>query len=222
MSAANLAPSGVADELIPTRWTLIRRLKDLDDQESWREFFDTYWRLIYGVAVKAGLTHEEAEEVVQETVMSVCRKIGEFKADPQRGSFKAWLLVLTRWRITDQLRKRPRIEDARTHRAGTPSSDDTRSTATEDRLPDPRGSILDVLWEEEWQRNLVDAALEKLKRQVKAKQFQIFYLHVIRELPPTKVARALGVNVGQVYLAKHRLSGLFKKAVHEVEAAAGS
>jgi len=79
-----------------------------------------------------------------------------------------------------------------------------------------------VLWEEEWQRNLVEAALEKLKPQVKAKQFQIFYLHVIRELPPLKVARALGVNVGQVYLAKHRLSGLFRKAVHEVEAAAGS
>jgi hypothetical protein len=26
-------------------------LRDLDDQTSWREFFDTYWKLIYGAAL---------------------------------------------------------------------------------------------------------------------------------------------------------------------------
>ena len=36
------------DELLPTRWTLIERLKNWDDQESWRQFFDTYWKLIQG------------------------------------------------------------------------------------------------------------------------------------------------------------------------------
>src|SRR6266516_2549623 len=97
---------GVPEELIPTRWSLIGRLKNWDDQESWREFFDTYWRLIYNVALKAGLTHVEAEEVVQETVVSVSRNIGQFDANPARGSFKNWLLGVTHWRIIDQLRKR--------------------------------------------------------------------------------------------------------------------
>ena len=87
------------DELLPTRWTLIERLKNWDDQESWRQFFDTYWKLIYGVAIKSGLTHPEAQDVVQETVMSVCKNMQKFKADPAYGSFKAWLLNLTRWRI---------------------------------------------------------------------------------------------------------------------------
>jgi hypothetical protein len=41
------------DELLPTRWTLIERLKNWDDQESWRQFFDTYWKLIYGVAIES-------------------------------------------------------------------------------------------------------------------------------------------------------------------------
>ena len=53
------------DDLTPTRWTLIGRLKNWDDQESWREFFDTYWRLIYATAIRSGLTPVEAEEVVQ-------------------------------------------------------------------------------------------------------------------------------------------------------------
>ena len=83
---------------IPTRHSLLNRLKDWGDQASWQDFFDTYWRLIYNVAVKAGLTDTEAQEVVQETVISVAKKISEFKTDPAHGSFSAWLMRLTRWR----------------------------------------------------------------------------------------------------------------------------
>src|SRR5262245_57451347 len=89
-----------------TRWTLIERLKNLDDQESWREFFERYWRLIYSTALQSGLAVPEAQDVVQETVISVSKKIGDFKIDPSLGSFKNWLLHLTRWRIIDQVRKR--------------------------------------------------------------------------------------------------------------------
>src|SRR5215471_10443640 len=91
---------------IPTRHTLLNRLKDWGDQVSWQEFFDLYWELIYNVSIKAGLSDAEAQEVVQETVIAVARKIGEFKADPAHGSFGAWLMQLTRWRIADQWRKR--------------------------------------------------------------------------------------------------------------------
>ena len=53
------------DEFIPTRRSLSSRLKDWDDKTSWREFFDTFWRLIYGVARKAGLNDAEAQDAVQ-------------------------------------------------------------------------------------------------------------------------------------------------------------
>ena len=42
------------EEFIPTRRSLLTRLKEWDDQESWQQFFDTYWRLIYSVALKSG------------------------------------------------------------------------------------------------------------------------------------------------------------------------
>src|SRR6266487_3769354 len=113
-----------SDELLATRWTLIERLKNWDDQESWRQFFDTYWKLIYGVAIKSGLTHPEAQDVVQETVISVCKSMHNFKADPAYGSFKAWLLNLTRWRITDQFRKRRRGVSAKDELPRTASQGD--------------------------------------------------------------------------------------------------
>ena len=66
-------------DLLATRWSLLVRLKDWQDQASWQEFFDLYWRLIYAVAVKAGLSDAEAQDVVQDTLLSVARKIPELK-----------------------------------------------------------------------------------------------------------------------------------------------
>src|ERR1041385_6167299 len=105
MTAAMLVPP---EDLIPTRYSLLSRLQDWDDQESWKDFFDTYWRLIYSVALKSGLTETEAQDLVQETVISLAKDIHKFQRDRQLGSFKGWLRNITRWRIADRLRKRTR------------------------------------------------------------------------------------------------------------------
>src|SRR5579863_484913 len=97
------------EELIPTRQSLLSRLKDWEDQDGWKIFFDTYWRLIYGTAVKAGLSDAEAQDVVQETIVSVLKSMPKFKYDSSKGSFKSWLLNLTKWRIVDHLRRRKKI-----------------------------------------------------------------------------------------------------------------
>src|ERR1700682_6240928 len=81
-------------DLIPTRRSLLSRLRDLGDQESWSDFFRSYWRLIYEVALKAGLTDAEAQEVVQETVISVAKQMPGFRYDAARGKFKGWLLQI--------------------------------------------------------------------------------------------------------------------------------
>ena len=206
------------NELASTRWALIRRLRNWDDQEGWREFFRIYWKLIYSVALKSGLTPQEAEDVVQETVISVCKSVKILEADPERGSFKSWLLNVTRWRVKDQLRKRAVSPPKRVHLRGRHqgSGDQEDSTATEDRIPDPGADVLDEIWDQEWQRNLVETALETMKKQVSNRQFQIFYLHAIKNTPAPDVARALGISVNQVYVNKHRLSGLLKEEIQKL------
>jgi RNA polymerase sigma-70 factor (ECF subfamily) len=198
-----------SDELIPTRATLILRLKDWRDQASWQEFFDTYWRLIYGVAVKRGLTDTEAQEVVQETMVSVAKHMPDFKYDPAIGSFKAWLLNMTRWRIADQIRlRRPAAEYHETTDAADPAglADGTPIAAAQ---PD-----FDRLWDKEWERNLLDVAVEKARRRLDPKQYQIFDFYVNKEWAPERIAQTFAISVNQVYLAKHRVTEAIK---HEVE-----
>jgi len=200
------------DELIPTRATLIQRLKDWQDQSSWQVFFDTYWKLIYGVALKGGLTAAEAQDVVQETMISVAKHMPTFEYDPSIGSFKTWLLNMTRWRITDQLRRRGPFAAA--HPAG---EDTATGTRTVDKVVDPVSRDLDALWDAEWEKNLLDAALAKVKRQLDPQKYQIFDLYVNKEWAPEKVAATFGISVDQVYLVKHRTTELIKEEVKRLE-----
>src|ERR1043166_5796096 len=125
----NSGAQRVQSSVAPRR-SLLSRLKESNAQESWREFFDTYWRLIYTTALNAGLTDSEAQEVVQETVLTVVRKIKSFRYDPAIGSFKGWLLTIVRWRIGDQFRKRPQQIQPLRPRRGT----ETQGTATIERI----------------------------------------------------------------------------------------
>ena len=203
-------PSG--NELIPTRATLIQRLKNWQDESSWQDFFDTYWKLIYGIARKAGLTEPEAQDVVQETMVSVARHMPTFKYDPAIGSFKAWLLNLTRWRISDQLRKRGPLSSMN---AG--SEETTTETPTLDRIVDPNSRVLDQMWETEWEKNLLDAAIARVKRRLDPQKYQIFDCYVNKEMPPEKVAEMFKISVDQVYLAKHRVTEMIKAEAKRLE-----
>jgi RNA polymerase sigma-70 factor (ECF subfamily) len=195
---------------------LLSRLKDWNDQDSWRTFFDTYWKLIYHTAIKAGLSDTEAEDVVQETVLSVSKSMKTFEYD-QAGSFKHWLLTATRWRIQDQFKKRQKdvVHAALAKRAKTARKPDgtATGTATIDGVADPLGPDLDASWDEEWELNLLEAALTRVKRRVDPAQFQIFDLHVLKEWPVSKVARALRISRPKVYLIKHRINKLLKKEI---------
>lgn len=118
------------DEWMHTRASLLQRLKNWRDDSSWQDFFNLYWKLIYGLARKTGLSDAEAQDVVQETLISVAKHMPTFAYDPSIGSFKAWLLNMARWRIQGQFRKRqPQTE----HRWG--ASRGRTSTVAACRIP---------------------------------------------------------------------------------------
>ncbi len=196
-----------------TRKSLIERLGDWEDKGSWAEFYKTYERLIFSVALKSGLRHEEASDVVQETIFRVAQQQKEGKYDPEKGSFKAWLMNQARWRINDQFRKRKK--DTAMMDFGSP--DDSRRTDVLDRCEDPDGPDIEKVWNKEWHQSLTDRALAATKQLVAPKQFQIYDCYVIKEWSAFKVKEELGISIAQVYLAKNRVGGILKKELEKLE-----
>jgi RNA polymerase sigma factor (sigma-70 family) len=202
----------VEDELIPTRSSLLTRLKDWGDQAGWERFVDTYSGLLYGTARKAGLTEADAQDVVQETLLEVARKMKGFKYDPARGSFKGWLLNVVRWRVLDRQRKQHRDRAQ-----PSPRSDDSSGTDPIHRLADPAAPAFDAIYEEQWQKSIYEAARDEVKKNASARQYQLFDLYVTQALPIEEIIETLGVSANQVYQAKRRVSKLIDKEVRKVK-----
>jgi len=194
------------NEFLPTRQSLLSRLRNASDDQGWREFFETYWKLIYSFASRKGLSDQEAQEVVQETCIAVVRTMPEFRYEPQKCSFKGWLRHLAAKKIADQFRKRARA-------AANVSADDTAFVRLVEAAASPESLAPDAQWDEEWRQHLFDVAMERVKAQVSPAQFKLFYHHVVQGVPVRETARAFNVSAMSVYLAKHRVGKLVKAEV---------
>ena len=199
------------DELLPTRKSLLSRLKDSGDNTSWQEFFDLYSGLIYSVCIKSGLTNAEADDALQETVIAVSKNISKFKYDPS-GSFKAWLLQATRWQIINQFRKRLPVSTKPGH-----NGDESARTGTIERIPGSTGYALDAKWDSDWREHLQEIALERIRAKVNAKHYQVFDAHVIKGWPVKKVTEILGTTEASIFQIKSRIMKLLREEISKLE-----
>jgi RNA polymerase sigma factor (sigma-70 family) len=184
------------NDSLATRASLLSRLRGSDNDASWSHFFQRYRDLIWRLARKAGLTETEADEALQETMLSLVRQLPEFRYDASKGSFKAWLTTIVRRRAIDQLRKRrPR---------------ETGESAVVERLVthDP---LHEEAWDQEWQKHLMNQATERTRMAVAPLQFQMFDLFALQAAKMADVKRLLRVSAPQVYMAKMRVGLIFRR-----------
>jgi RNA polymerase sigma factor (sigma-70 family) len=198
-----------SDSFLPTRQSLLTRLKDWNDQEGWREFFDTYWRLIYMVARRAGLSEAASQDVVQETMLVVAKQMPAFRYDPQRGSFKAWLHTVIRGRLCRHWRKQKAPE------VSLDQDQDEENGPCGPELAAP--AEFDAIWQTEWEQNLIEAALRRVQTQVSPRQYLLFSLAALKNVPASVICERYDANMAQLYLAKHRVGRLFKKELARLQ-----
>lgn len=187
-----LVPPMMEDSL-PTRVSLLKRLRDLADDRSWKEFYERYRRFIFRAARRKGLSPQDAEEVLQDTVVSVARSLPNFVYNPAICSFKGWLITITSRRVADQLRRRGRQ---------VPLADtggEVPATGTQVDSP------FDATWEAEWERNLLDTAIDRLRLTVSPRNFQIFDWTVRMGRSTQETASAFDISAGVVRVTKLRV-----------------
>lgn len=199
------ADTQLRDEpFLPTRQSLLSRLRDWDNQDSWRQFFDTYWRLIYDLARKAGLSEAAAQDVVQETVLAAAKQLPEFRYDKKRGSFKGWLRQITSRRIADALRQQYR-----------------HAPKVEGEEPQPKAEAVvdgfEAQWDAEWQSHLAEAAMKRVRQRANPLHYQVFELLTVQGWAPTEVAKTLKVNLALVYLIRSRLRRMVRDELEHLE-----
>jgi RNA polymerase sigma factor (sigma-70 family) len=200
-----------AEDNLPTRQSLLQRLKNWGDGASWDDFARTYYRFLRGIALKSGLTEAEADDVVQETMLSVAKTIPTFEYDPAVGSFKGWLALIVRRRIADYVRKR------HYHADGVCIAREQHAETTVMANHPADSFTLEEQWQEEWSRSVLEVATANVKERLRNIEYQMFHLHVVKQLSVPEVARLLGVKGAQVYFAKYKVGGMMRREIKRLE-----
>ena len=190
-----------------TRPTLLLRVRDPLDGDAWRQFLELYAPLVYQFGRRRGLQDADAADLAQTVFAALARDLRRFDYDPQRGSFRGWLLVVVRNQLLKQL--------ARERRAATVGSGGDDSLLAE--LPERQSD--EAVWDEEYERRLFRWAAERVRVDFEERSWQAFWQTAVEGRSAKDVARDLTMSVGAVYTAKSRVLDRMKQAIEEIQEA---
>ena len=179
-----------------TQPVLLERLRHGSDHLAWGEFFERYWRVVYGVARRRGCSEHTAEEIVQDVMLAVFESQDVFHYDPSRGRFRDWLAALVRNKVAEHRRKpAQRVRAA----GGDEPGGGLVETESDEQLPEE-------VWEATFEEALLMVLLDVARQEFNPRTFQAFELSAIQGMPGADVARLTGQTRNAVYLARHKVT----------------
>jgi RNA polymerase sigma factor (sigma-70 family) len=191
-------------ELPSTRPSLLVRIRDLQDQEAWREFVEIYGPVVYGFARKRGLQEADAGDLTQEVMRAVAAVAARLEYDPRKGWFRSWLYTVARNKLHDFLLARRR------HGQGT---GEAKVQALLEEQPAPQE---EALWDEEYQQQLFGWAAERVRQRFENATWQAFWQVAVEGQSPKRTAAALGLTLAAVYMAKSRVLAALRKEIEQL------
>ena len=180
-----------------TRPSLLLRLRDSADEDSWRAFTELYGPIIDHYCQRRGLQPADAAEITQEVLLQVSRSIKRFDYRPDRGRFRSWLRTVTRnqlyrfWKLNANAPEQlAGLEDA--------------CTGSEDG------------WDDAFDRQILSAALRKTQEHFEDMTWRVFEMVWLHDVPAPRVAAQLEIPIDHVYVAKSRCLKRLKHVVGDL------
>ncbi len=181
-----------------TDGTLIGRVRNPRDSVAWREFTTLYRPIILRYSRARYLTTADADDVAQDVLKILVRRLKTFDYDPAKGRFSNWLLTIVDNEIKRQQRKR------RAKRA---------NTSFLEAQADPDDS--QAIWEPIFVKEHIKRCLKLAKPDFAPKTFEAFERSFLKEESTGSVCTALNINRNQVHLARHRVLKRLKELMVE-------
>jgi RNA polymerase sigma-70 factor (ECF subfamily) len=181
------------------------RIRDPQDRLAWGEFVGLYAPLVHAYGRHHGLQDADAADLVQEVLRRVSRASPQFEYDRARGTFRGWLLTVTRNELFKMGRSRKE----------TRGSGDTAVQGLLAQQPERHQADDD--WDREYHWNLFLWAAERVKGEFREATWQAFWRTVVESAPIEPTAKELNLSVGAVYIARSRIIARIRQEVASVD-----
>jgi RNA polymerase sigma-70 factor (ECF subfamily) len=189
-----------------TRLTLLSQLRhEPSDQAGWEQFVDRYGPHIYRWCREWKLQDADAEDVTQEILVKLTRKLRAFEYDPSR-SFRSWLKTVTHHAWKDFVDGRERLRCAPVDR---PAQDLTLTLEAREDLTRKLEEAFDL--------ELLETAKARVRLRVAPHTWEAFQLASIEGLPVAEVAAKVGLQVAMVYVAKSKVQKMLQEEIGKLQ-----
>ena len=186
-----------------TSLSLIARIRQSSDHESWDRMVDMYSPLLRRWLGKYDVQDADADDIVQDVLVAIARELPAFEHNRRVGAFRTWLRRI----LVNRLRNHWR---ARQHRPL--ATGDSSLLERLNQLEDNSSSITRV-WDTEHDRAVVVHLLDLIRPNFLPKTWEAFHRQMFGGKRAVDVASELNMPLSSVYVARSRvLSALRREA----------
>lgn len=175
-----------------TSHSLLDQVRQGPDGLAWQRWHALYEPLIRGWLRRHEMVTADRDDIVQDVLTVVVRRLPEFHHNGRVGAFRLWLKTITINCLREHWK---RMQSHPQCRAATSALDD---------WADERSS-LSQMWDREHDRHLVQRMLAFLQPEFTPETWSAFQMLVIDGRRAEEVAQQLKITVNAVYIAKSRV-----------------
>jgi RNA polymerase sigma-70 factor (ECF subfamily) len=172
-----------------TPLSLLHRLRQGADEQSWARLFALYTPLIRHWVTRHGVFDSDADDLVQEVCVTVSRELSGFAHVGHAGAFRGWVRMIVLNRLRGYWRERRKAPATR---------------GDLDQLEDP-DSQLGGQWDRDHDEFVAGRLLELIQPEFSPATWRAFRIQVIEGVSAARAAEELGISVNAVLIAKSRV-----------------
>ena len=186
------------------------------DEISWEEFYHIYWPLVLDIGRKLGMSQDVCGDLMQEIMIDLFQGKSLLHYDPSKGRFRTFFGMLVRHKASEMIRRSARSSSV----SGSESAVSGVLSADRPGTPFPDGddenNPFQKMFDEEYRKCLLSAAMNELRNGIEPKTYAIFEMVVIQGRSPREVARYLGVSRATIDVYCFRCRRKLQKIVSEI------
>ncbi|MFO1094169.1 MAG: sigma-70 family RNA polymerase sigma factor [Planctomycetaceae bacterium] len=167
--------------------SLLEQIRSPSADPAWQKFVSLYTPYLFSLVRRAGVSRDDASDVVQDVFLLLTRKLPDFEYNAQL-SFRAWLRKVVTNRLNEIGRRR-----------SVPLSYSLNRVEVED------SAAAESREEQEYRSHIIARALEIMQRDFAPTTWKACWEHVVSGRTAQEVATELGISEGAVYVAKFRV-----------------
>jgi RNA polymerase sigma factor (sigma-70 family) len=189
-----------------TKESLLIRLKNKHDDDSWKQFDINYESFIYKLIRRMNVQHHDAEDIGQNVALKAWRKLPEFDYNSKKGKFRGWLARIAGNEVKDFFRK---------HKSYLNNLVNTATELNTLQLSITQPDI-EKIAEKEWKEFILSQAKKNIAQQLSEKSQKIIAL--LQEGKPIDyISNELDITKNSIYVQKKRTLEKLEQEIARLE-----